>query len=108
MEAATEALADRTPEEAVLMQEEMNFKEFGIKPLVLLLLLLLLLLLYPLVIFFIIKLKTKKNHRPPANTKKSLFPAIGGDSMKKSFESRDKIKKISGEKLICFFGSRFC
>lgn len=35
MEAATEALADRTPEEAVLMQEEMNFRELGRKPLVL-------------------------------------------------------------------------
>lgn len=36
MEAATEAPADRTPEEAVLMQDEMNFRELGRKPLVLL------------------------------------------------------------------------
>lgn len=33
IEAATEALADRTPDEAVLMQEEINFRELGIKPL---------------------------------------------------------------------------
>lgn len=33
MEAATEALAERTPEEAVLIQEDINFKELGRKPL---------------------------------------------------------------------------
>ena len=37
MEAATEALADLTPEDAVLMQEEMNLKELGMNPLLLLL-----------------------------------------------------------------------
>ena len=33
IEAATDALAERTPVEAVLIQEEINFKELGIKPL---------------------------------------------------------------------------
>ena len=54
MEAATEALADRTPEEAVLIQEEINLREFGINRLFLLLLLLLLLLSPLLLLFFII------------------------------------------------------
>jgi hypothetical protein len=60
IEAATEALADRTPEEAVLMQEEMNFKELGINRLFLLLLLLLLLFSPLLLLFFIIINRYKK------------------------------------------------
>jgi hypothetical protein len=46
IEAATEALAERTPEDAVLIQEEMNFKELGRKPLLELELLLALLWLF--------------------------------------------------------------
>lgn len=37
IEAATDALAERTPEETVLMQEEMNLKEFRVNPFALLL-----------------------------------------------------------------------
>lgn len=36
MEAATEALADRTPEETVLIQDEINLKELRLNPFVLL------------------------------------------------------------------------
>lgn len=57
MEATTEALAERTPEEAVLMQDDMNLKEEGINPL--------LLLLFPLAWFFIVN--EGLSDRPPVS-----------------------------------------
>lgn len=66
MEAATEAPADLTPEEAVLIQEEMNFSELGIKPLVLLFLPLT--LFFALAVFFIVKWVAEFSvHRPPGS-----------------------------------------
>lgn len=87
MEAATEALADRTPEEAVLMQEEMNLRELGRKPLAvpLLLLVVVLVLVWP---FFIVR---EYRRRPGTGSNRERGPRRG--------EGDRKGHKSSGEEM---------